>query len=142
MRYLALDVGDERIGVAISDESGLLARPLETIRRLAGPSSYHRLARLIAEYAAQVIIVGWPLLPNGTEGAQTRSTEAYIRGLTRHVEIPIVRHDERDSSIRAAEILRENGAKSRRRAKGIDAVAAAVILEDYMNRRAEESSVG
>ena len=79
MRCLALDVGDERIGVAISDENGTMARPLEIIARKAGPSSFQRIAALVAEQGVALIVVGLPLLPDGSEGAQARSTRAYLQ---------------------------------------------------------------
>ena len=149
MRYLALDVGDERIGEAISDETGSLARPLEIIARVAGPSSFRRLAALIAQHGVESVVVGLPLLSDGSEGKQARSTMAYLRGLERHVALPIVLWDERSSTQQAREIIAEaagprgpdaegrfRGArKARRRAD--DAVAAAVILQDYLNARSE-----
>lgn len=136
MRYLALDVGDERIGVAISDPEGILARPLEVIPRRPGPSSFLRLAEIIAENQVDVIVVGLPLLEDGTEGKQVQSTRAYVRGLAKYVDIPIVYWDERYSTSRATEIMIESGRKRRRRQERIDAVAAAVILQEYLDNKA------
>ena len=133
MRYLALDVGDERIGVAVSDEGGALARPLETLRRVRGPASFYRLAEIVAEYAVGAIVVGLPLLPDGAEGRQVQSTRAYVRGLETHVQVPIVYWDERFSTLRAQEALIEGGAGPRRRRQRLDAAAAAVILQDFLD---------
>jgi putative Holliday junction resolvase len=141
MRYLALDVGDERIGVAISDETATLARPLEVISRRAGPSSFHRIAQLIREYDVAAIVVGLPLLSDGTEGRQVRSTQAYVRGMEKHIDLPIIYWDERYSTRQAAETLAEVGA-SRKRRRDIDAVAAAVILQTYLNEGPGNSSGG
>ncbi|MGC9360445.1 MAG: Holliday junction resolvase RuvX [Anaerolineae bacterium] len=143
MRYLALDVGDERIGVAVSDAGGLIARPLEVIRRVRGSASFERIMELIAAYRGTTdvvaIVVGWPLLPDGSEGAQVRSTAAYIEGLRRYMgrlgfqDLPIIRYDERDSTARAQELVADSG----RHRDDLDAVAAAVILEAFLNERAE-----
>ncbi|NLG52092.1 MAG: Holliday junction resolvase RuvX [Chloroflexi bacterium] len=136
MRHLALDVGDERIGVAISDPDGVLARPLEVIPRRAGPSSFLRLADIIAENHVEVIVVGLPLREDGTEGKQVESTRAYVRGLVKYVDIPIVYWDERYSTNRATEIMIESGRKRQRRKEMVDAVAAAVILQEYLDNKA------
>ncbi len=133
MRHLALDVGDERIGVAISDQSGYLSRPLEVIPRRAGAASYARLQEIIAQHKVEMIVVGLPLLPDGREGQQARSVRAYVEGLRAHVAVPIVYWDERHSTQRAAEALRENRASRKRRQGAVDAVAAAVILQEYLD---------
>jgi putative Holliday junction resolvase len=135
MRYLALDVGDERIGVAISDAHGHMARPLEIVARRAGPSSFMRIAELVAANSVGTIVVGMPLLASGEAGKQAQSCEAYVRGLRAHVEIPIVFCDESGSTRRATEILVENNARRKRRRRATDAVAAAVILQHYLDEQ-------
>jgi putative Holliday junction resolvase len=140
MRYLALDVGDERIGVAISDELGALARPLTVLRRESGPGSFRRLAALVSEHQVGAIVVGLPLLEDGSEGEQVRSTRAYVRGLRDHVELPVVFWDERDSTHRAEEIMSVNRRSKRRRQERLDAVAAAVILQSYLDARGSEGN--
>ena len=140
MRYACLDVGDERIGVALSDELGLLARPLETIQRVSGSASYERLAALVDEYQVETLVVGLPLLPDGSEGKQVRSTQAYVRGMADHLDLPIVYWDERDSSAIADEIMIRHARSKRKRRRDIDAAAAAVILQDFLDRHSEESS--
>lgn len=149
MRCLALDIGEERIGVAISDEGGFLARPLEIIARKAGPSSFRRIAEVVAEFHVGVMVVGLPLLPDGSEGKQVRSTRAYLRGLARHVEVPVVLWDERSSTQQARAILsgaegsvdlgdeRRFRGPGKRRRRDDDAVAAAVILQEYLNAQSE-----
>lgn len=136
MRHLALDVGDERVGVAISDEEGRLARPLEVIARRPGPQGFKRLAELVARYEVACIVVGLPLLADGTEGKQVRSTRAYVRGLQAHTDAPIVYWDERGSTSRANQIMVAEGASRRRRRRQSDAVAAAVILQAYLDEQA------
>ncbi len=135
MRYLALDVGDERIGVAISDGHGFIARPLEIIARRSGPSSFMRVAEIVAGNGVETIVVGMPLLAHGEEGKQAQSCRAYVRGLRDHVQVPIVFYDERGSSRRATEILVENDSRRKRRRKATDAVAAAVILQHFLDEQ-------
>jgi putative holliday junction resolvase len=134
-RYLALDVGDERIGVALSDASGLLARPLETIPRVAGSASYERLCEIMATHGVEAIVVGLPLLPGGGEGKQVASTHAYVRGLRAYTDLPIHYWDERGSTQRAQEIQIANRRSRHRQRRRIDAVAAAVILQDFIDHQ-------
>ena len=132
MRVLCLDVGDERIGLALSDELGLLARPLEIVQRVAGPASFHRIVALVEEYGVDRIVVGMPYRMDGRKGKQVQSTEAYVAGLERHTSLPIIYWDERLSSQAADAIMAQN----RRRHRGTehnDAVAAAVILQEYLD---------
>jgi len=137
MRCLGLDVGDERIGLAISDANAFLARPLEVVARRAGPSSFLRIAQIVAQNQVELIVVGLPLLPDGGEGKQVRSTRAYVRGLEQHLDLPIVYWDERSSTQRATEIMIENQTPRRRRQRAKDSVAAAVILQEYLDAKAE-----
>ena len=138
MRHLALDVGDERIGVAISDERGYLARPLEVIPRRSGDASFRRLVEIIEERGVGQIVVGLPLLPDGSEGEQATSTRAYVCGLEAHTDRPIVYWDESYSTQRATEILIENRSGRRRRQRATDHVAAAVILQAYLDHCSRE----
>lgn len=137
MRHLALDVGEERIGIAISDETGLVARPLETIMRVPGPGSFERIADIVQKKEIDAIVVGLPLLLNGSKGKQVRSTRAYVRGLATHVQVPIIYWDERYSTNRAKEIMVENRSRH-----SLDAVAAAVILQEYLDRVEQEEESG
>lgn len=138
-RLLALDVGDERIGVAISDELGLLARPYAVLQRVSGPESFVRLAAIVAGEGVSRIIVGLPLLPDGTEGKQVRSTQAYVRGLTPYVDVPIVYWDERYTTQEARDLIGRADSRRRREPVDIDAAAAAVILQDYINEQREDA---
>jgi putative Holliday junction resolvase len=139
-RYLALDVGDERIGVAISDVMGWLARPLTVLRRSPGPESYLKLVEIIHREGVECIIVGLPLLEDGTPGKQVASTQAYVQGLTKYVDLPIIYWDERLTTAQAQEILAETSPKKGRARRDIDAIAAAIILQDFLNHQAQESN--
>lgn len=136
-RILALDIGDERIGLAVSDEGMLIAQPLAVIPRSAGSSSFMRIVQLIEYYQVTMLLVGWPLLPDGSGGKQLRSVEAYLRGLREYTQIPICTWDERFSTVEADSIMRGNTAGTSARKKRRDAVAAAVILQQYLDQSAE-----
>lgn len=138
MRILALDVGDERIGLAASDEGGRIARPLEVIPRVRGNASFLHICRLIDELGIELLVAGWPLLPDGSEGAQVRSVQAYLRGLAVYTQLPVVQWDERLSTREADAIMQANPLGRRAQKKRRDAVAAAVILQQYLNHRAEK----
>jgi len=144
MRRLALDVGDERIGLAISDGLGLTARPLETVRRVSGSASFERIAQIIASEEVEEIVVGLPLLEDGSEGKQVASTRAYVRGLVRYVDLPIAYFDERYSSNDAQSLIERNKGRRRRRNRmgsaSIDAVAAAVFLQLYLDQQRQAES--
>ncbi len=136
-RYLALDVGDERIGAALSDANGILARPLEIIPRERGSSSFLRICKIINQYQVERIIVGWPLLLDGSGGKQTFSVSAYLRGLKAFTELPIVLWDERLSTQEADDIMQSNNLSKHSQKRRRDAVAAAVILQQYLDQIAE-----
>lgn len=138
-RILALDVGDERTGVAISDELGLLARPLEVILRRPGPGGFVRIAQIVREQEISAIVIGLPLLADGSEGKQAASSRAFARGLEQHVTVPLIWRDETDTSRRAQEILSAEGRSQRRQAQLIDGVAAAVLLQSYLDEQTEPS---
>lgn len=137
MRALALDVGDRRVGVAVSDPLGLLARPLTVIRRRSRAEDFRAIAALVEEHEAARVIVGHPLEMHGEVGPQARRVERYAAGLAEHLSVPIVLWDERLSTVEAERILHEAGESSRQYRGRIDAVAAAVILQSYLDAVAE-----
>ena len=137
-RALALDVGDRRIGVAISDPTGLIARPLTTIERASRDQDFAAIAGLVSQHAAELVVVGRPISLDGTEGPQARKVTRYAEALARRLAVPVVFWDERYSTMEAHEILRRNrpGAGRDARVSGeLDAVAAAVILQRYLDSR-------
>ncbi|MDI7274587.1 MAG: Holliday junction resolvase RuvX [Anaerolineae bacterium] len=133
MRLLALDVGDRRVGVAISDPLGLWARPLTVLVRRSKEHDYRAIAALVQEHEASLVIVGHPLDLDGTPGPQARRVERYVAGLVEHLPVPVVLWDERLSTAEAERILHEAGETSRQYRGRLDAVAAAVILQSYLN---------
>ncbi len=133
MRLMALDIGDRRIGVALSDPGQTLARGLQVIQCRFREKDIALIASLVKDHEVEKIIVGYPRRLDGTVGEQARKVEAYVAGLQEVVEIPIVLWDERLSTVRAQRAMIEAGKKRRERKQRLDAVAAAVILQDYLD---------
>jgi putative Holliday junction resolvase len=132
-RILALDVGDKRIGVAVSDPSRSLARSLVVMARRDLARTVRRLAALVREQEAVRIVVGHPLSLAGEVGSQAKRVERFTEELARAVEVPVELWDERYSTLSAERILRERGMSPRKRRRWVDATAAAIILQDYLD---------
>jgi putative Holliday junction resolvase len=134
---LALDVGERRVGIAISDPTGSLARPLQTMERGSREEDFAAIATLVTEYDAGLVVVGQPLSLDGTEGPQAQRVARYAAALENELSVQVVLWDERYTTVEAEEILRQTrGEKGRRRARGkgdLDGVAAAIILQSYLN---------
>lgn len=129
MRVMALDFGERRIGVAISDPTGTLATPHTVIRRRSKVEDFAAVAHLVAELEAERVVVGLPLSLNGEIGPQARRVMRYTQALKQTLDVPVELFDERYSTVTADELLTESG---RKRRVPIDAAAAAVILQDYL----------
>ena len=137
MRILGLDIGERRIGVAISDPTGTVARPLQTLVRGSREEDLVAITALVAEHDAGLIVVGQPLSLDGTEGPQARRIARYADMLAEQLSVPVVSWDERFTTVAAEEILTQGRSrKKRRRARvegKVDAIAAAVILRSYLD---------
>ncbi|MCS6846600.1 MAG: Holliday junction resolvase RuvX [Anaerolineae bacterium] len=129
-RTLALDVGDRRIGVAVSDVTKLIARPLCVIDR-KHEDAIARVVALIVEHGADEVVVGLPLHANGSAGEQARQVQAFVEALRVHLEVPIRWVDERYTTQDAKHILAE--VRRRKQPDYDDAIAAAVILQRYLD---------
>ena len=139
-RCLALDLGERRIGVAVSDASNLLASPLEVIHRRSKMEDYARIAALCALHQVDVVVVGLPLNADDSAGPRARRVERYAAALQEFLQAQGVHAglrlwDEHGSTLQAQEALRAAGRSSRNRRERLDAVAAAVILQDYLDAR-------
>ncbi len=134
MRVLALDPGERRIGIAISDPSGAVARPLQTLVRRSKEEDFASLAALVAEHDVELVVIGRPLSLNGTEGPQARRSARYGLALAEHLSVPVVSWDERFTTAEAEEIVHQN--RGKKRGKGeLDAIAAAVLLQRYLDAK-------
>jgi putative Holliday junction resolvase len=140
MKLLALDVGDRRVGVAVSDEMGLMATPLTVIHRASKAEDFARVARLVREHCVGGLVVGHPLRQDGTPSPQARRIERYAAALMESLraaglDLTGTFWDESLSTRRAQEAMIAAGRKPANRRARIDAVAAAVILQDYLDAR-------
>lgn len=133
MRLLGLDIGQARIGVAISDTGGFLAQSLRVIKRGSLEEDLATIGKLVQELGVERIIVGYPRSMDGTVGEQARRVERYARSLEQHLEVPVLLWDERLSTVSAEKLMREAGRQGKEQCRRIDAVAAAVILQDYLD---------
>jgi putative Holliday junction resolvase len=139
-RVLGVDVGTVRVGVALSDPTGTLASPLETLRRAKDGSDLDRLAALVVEHEVAEVVVGEPRHMSGASGASAVDANAYSEALAgRIADVPVYMIDERLSTVTAASHLREGGIDSRKSRPVIDQAAAVVILQQYLDSRQPRS---
>jgi putative Holliday junction resolvase len=131
MALLGLDVGDKRIGIALSE--GSIAVPSDVLERTTEEEDLARIAALVRKFDAERIVIGLPRSMNGSIGAQAESVLAFSKALANHISIPIEMCDERLTTVTANLLMRESGAKRKKRKKNIDAMAAAVILQAYID---------
>jgi putative Holliday junction resolvase len=131
MAILGLDVGEKRIGVALAE--GLLAIPLTVIDRRVEETDMELIMALVEEYKAERIVVGLPRLMNGDIGTQAEETLSFSGALAEHVDIPVDTWDERLSTVTAERLLIDTGMKRKKRKGKIDAMAAAIILQAYLD---------
>jgi putative Holliday junction resolvase len=138
LRYLGLDVGSRRIGVALSDELGLTAQPLLTLERRGSGAANRRedlrsLARLCRRFGVAGIVVGNPLHLSGESSPRTEKTQAFAAELGELTGLPIHFCDERLTSRAAHEILYEAGHERQKHRKVVDQVAATLILQGFLD---------
>lgn len=131
-RWLGLDIGEKRIGVAISDETRTLARPLLTLTRASKKEDFARLATVCREQQIEKIVAGLPKTLRNEEGPQARRVRRYADELQAALGLPIDFWDERFSSVDAEERLAASSRKPRRKGD-IDSAAAAIILQEYLD---------
>lgn len=137
-RILAIDYGERRIGVAVSDPTGTIASPLTTLVRRAGKRPpWAELARLVEEQEVEAFVVGLPLDLAGEEGAWAAEVREFAAQLQRRHDLPVHWVDERMSSVQAERAVRGIGLKrsDREQKERVDAAAAAIILQAFLRRR-------
>lgn len=131
-RVLGLDLGDARIGVAISDDARRMAVPLGTVRTGA-PADVRAIVDLVREHGVTLVVVGHPLLLSGEAGGRAHHAERFAAALTGLLDVPVLLQDERLSTVEAERALRESGASGRDRRRTIDRSAATVILQAWLD---------
>lgn len=132
-----MDVGDVRIGIALSDPSGIICTPLTTLPAKGPPHDQQRIADLAAEHDAEAIIVGLPVNMDGAHGRMARKVQAFCRVLRSCTALPVRTQDERLTSAEAESRLRDAGVQPSRHKGRVDAAAAALILERFLSSRRE-----
>ena len=135
-RILGLDPGAKRIGIAISDPSGVVAQSLGFLEKTREQGWAVEVEKLVAQHKVAEVVVGLPLNMNGTEGPRAEETRRMVEVLRNRLKVPIKVWDERLSTIAAERMFREAGVKMRRAKTHIDGVAAALILQGYLDSRA------
>ncbi len=133
MRILALDPGTVRVGVAISDELRMMARPLEFIPAEPFTALVDRVKELIRDQQVELIVVGMPRNMDGTYGEAAAKAREFVAALKDVILVPIRTWDERLTTVSAAKALRSGGTKASQQRGKIDAAAAAILLQGYLD---------
>ena len=133
MRSMGLDVGDRRIGIALSDSLGLTAQRLALLERQSTASDVEAVSALAKQHGVSVIVVGLPLTMRGEAGPQAKKVEAFASTLRRRVRVPVRLVDERLTTVQGERALLETGASRRKRKGVIDQVAAQLILQQFLD---------
>ena len=140
MRVVGLDLGERRIGVAVSDPGGVLASPAEVVTRSGDRGVDHaRLAALVEELGAELVVIGLPLSLSGRSGPAARAAAEEIAQLAERLPVPVETIDERLTTVTAERSLRQAGVRGRDRRQVIDKAAAAVLLQTWLDGRARTS---
>jgi putative Holliday junction resolvase len=138
VRALGIDLGERRIGVALS--SGSVASPLETLQRSGNHDTDHqRILAIAEEWEIDVLVVGLPLSLDGSEGPAALLVRSEIAEMAAATSIPVVPYDERLTTVTATRLLKEGSVPGRSQRQMVDQVAAAVMLQAWLDRRATQS---
>lgn len=141
MRVLGVDLGSKRIGIAVSDRSGTIATPLTVLARTGNVRSDHRrIAELVAEEEAVLVVVGLPLNMTGSAGPAAKAAVAEADALATVVGVPVETYDERRTTVTADAVLQQRGMRAPARRAVIDKVAAAVMLQSWLDARRDVHS--
>jgi putative Holliday junction resolvase len=139
-RVLALDFGSKSIGLAVTDELGLTAQGLPTLRRTNKRNDLDHLRRTIKQYGVGELVMGLPLRLSGDAGIQADKVEIFAEELRKRFKLPVHLFDERLTSVEANRVLRESEMSIRRRAEVVDQLAAVLILQAFLeSRRSREA---
>lgn len=136
---MALDLGEKRIGVALSDETHLLARSYAVINRASRQEDFRRLAEIAAAEKVVYLLVGLPIRLDGAEGALAAWVRDYAASLAGHLRLPYHLWDESFTTKEAQSSMRARGKSARQQRDWIDAVAAAMLLQNYLDARERET---
>ena len=133
-RALGVDLGSRRIGLALSDPSGTIASPYQVLERSGDAGlDRQRLAGIVAETGAEVVVVGLPLSLSGEEGPAAREAEGEARAMAEVLDVPVQVHDERLTTVSAHRSLKALGMRGQQRRHSVDMVAAAGMLQSWLD---------
>ncbi len=142
MRLLALDIGEKRIGVAVSDAEGRIAMPVAVIDTRKALGDGRDLVRLVEDYEVESVVVGLPLSLDGSEGPQVARVKATADRLAQFLRVPLLFADERLSSAEASRRMAEGGLSEKDRRGSVDKIAAAIFLQSYLDARCASDDKG
>jgi putative Holliday junction resolvase len=131
-RFLALDLGAKRVGVAVSDELRITVNPLPAIDRRSWKDLLHRVATVVETYDARALVIGLPLSLDGNEGSAARETRAVAEKFQRSLSVPVFLQDERLTTVAATTELKAAGRSDQQIEREVDSAAAGVILSDFI----------
>lgn len=134
MRYMGVDLGSKRIGIALSDPDGMFASPLTVVARKGGRQDLQEVADLAKDYQAELIVVGLPLNLKGESSVAAENMLREIEQLRQLAGVPVETYDERLTSAAASKVLIGGGMRREQRKDNIDKVAAALLLQSYLDR--------
>lgn len=140
-RVMALDFGEVRVGVALSDVGGILASPFTIIRFANREQVITDILGIVREYEVGAIIVGLPYSLNGSVGLQAEKVLSFIEALKAHINVPIATRDERFTTLTAVEYKKKTNKKRSDQKIRYDSIAAAIILQEYLDEMANLQSV-
>ena len=132
-RVLALDLGEKRIGVAVSDATRTIAQPFGVIKRTSRQADFEKIGRLVQEQKVNLLVVGLPLMLDGSVGEKAAWVQDYSDALQQALDVPLALWDESFTTVQAEASLRLRGKKKRKIRQNVDAVAASFILQAYLD---------
>ncbi len=134
MRVLALDFGEKRIGVAVSDPLGIIAQGVTVITRKDPETDLKEIEKIVGEYKAESVVVGMPINMDGTKGKSAEKVNEFVETLKSRLSIPVHTYDERLSTKESEKFLISADVSRKKRKSVIDKMAAQLILESYLER--------
>lgn len=134
MRALGIDLGEKRIGIAVSDSNGKVATPIQVlVRSKSTKQDHNKINELVNEWEAEIVVVGMPYSLNGSKGSAARLVEKEVEKLSDSISVPVTIHDERLTTVMAAKELDVQGLNRKKQRGVIDQVAASVILQSWLD---------
>ncbi len=133
-RYLGIDLGEKRVGIAVSDPGGIIAQPVKTVPFQSGKQLLREIDNLVKEYEIEKIVIGLPLTMKGTDSEKTREVREFAEVLSRTVSVPVHFMDERLTTVQAHSTMHQIGKKPSRHRERVDQLAAQLILQTFLDQ--------